>query len=589
MSATQSTLCPTCGHSEESAEPGRRCPTDGMALVPLTEHEARPGDPFLGRVIAGKYPIVGFVGAGAQGAVYRAIQEPVGREVVVKLIVGPANTSTAQTQSEADRDRFVREAKMVSRLSSPSTVTLHDYGVEADGTLYMVLEYLRGEPLSSLLLTHGRLAPARVVALVYQVLSSLAEAHSLGLVHRDLKPANIMVVRGPFGEELIKVLDFGVARANSRELGGRLHTSAGMLIGTPLYMSPEQARGEVAEPRSDLYAAGVMLYELLSGVPPFNSADPMEVLFAHVRQEVPPLPPNLGIPSALEALVRKAMAKSPADRFPDALAMAQALLATRSEAAQGERPPPVANHAPGEPALLAHDTAAAAPSASPTPPATPVEGATPAPTSAQPPSAPAIAPIPLAQLACDDASAQAPENASVDAPAPPASRPMWIVAVAGAACALLLVAGLWYTRLRAPAPSPAASIPEPIPAEAKVPAVSAPPPADVMPALAKPADPPLPGLAKPPPLPEPGPLTDPAETPKPVQVNVPRKGTLEVECQPQCRIYVDGTALGDSPRKGITLSPGEHLLWVKEPTSGQKRAIPLSIQAGKTVREKIEF
>lgn len=351
---TQSLVCHCCGYrGEDAAALGTRCPKDGFALVAEADHAKAPKDVILGRVIGGKYPVVGLIGSGGMGSVYRALQEPVGREVALKVIRS-FGEEPCQANSDTLRARFFREAKVVAKLANPSAVTLYDYGVEDDGVLYMVLEYVRGRRLTDIIRAEGPLAPARAVPIACQVLNALAEAHGLGLIHRDLKPDNIMLVRGPWGEEQAKVLDFGIAKVRSNEKESTLETGTGLVLGTPLYMPPEQALARGAEHRSDLYSLGVVLYEMLTSAPPFTASTVFEVLLAHREKPVPPFPPELGVPPALEATVVKAMAKEPDARFADAEAMAQALLDalpagaedSRTAAATGRRaamtPPAVA-------------------------------------------------------------------------------------------------------------------------------------------------------------------------------------------------------------------------------------------------------
>jgi serine/threonine-protein kinase len=188
----------------------------------------------------------------------------------------------------------------------------------------MVLELVKGRRLSDAIREEGVLSPVRAVDIACKVLNALSEAHALGLVHRDLKPDNIMLVIGPWGEEQAKVLDFGIAKVRTKEKE-TLETGTGLLLGTPLYMPPEQAMARGAETRSDLYSLGVVLFEMLCGHPPFTAATVFEVLLAHREKPVPPLPPECQVPPALEAAIARAMAKEPEQRFADAADMAQAL------------------------------------------------------------------------------------------------------------------------------------------------------------------------------------------------------------------------------------------------------------------------
>ncbi len=285
-----------------------------------------PADPLLGTCIAGKYDVVRLLGEGGFGAVYVAIQRPVGREVALKTI------RTQHAGNTELRQRFYREARVVASLTNEATVTLFDYGETEDGLLYMVLELVRGRPLSVVLREQRPVPPERAARLMLPVLAALSEAHAAGLVHRDLKPDNVMVLTDTFGQEKVKVLDFGIAKVLESDVDS-LNTRTGMVLGTPAYMSPEQAFGRGVGPPSDLYAVGVMLYEMLAGVLPFRAPSAFEILTQHTTVPVPPLPSERDVPPALAALVYRTLAKTPESRWPDARAMAMAL-----DAASGGRP-----------------------------------------------------------------------------------------------------------------------------------------------------------------------------------------------------------------------------------------------------------
>ena len=345
MADEQVLVCRRCGQGWQGAKVGSRCPAgDGGALIPLDVHQRHPDDPMLGYVVAGRYPVVGHLGGGGMGTVYRAIQEPVGRAVALKIIATDSDDPTLQA-------RFESEAQAVARLSDPSIVTLHDYGADEDGALYMVFELIEGTALSQVIEECGHLEADRAVRLVLQLLGGLAEAHVLGLVHRDLKPHNVMVTRTRLGEEKAKILDFGIAKVVAGGDDG-VKTREGVVLGTPRYMSPEQSRDADLDGRSDLYSLGVMLYEMLAGRPPFDAPGPIDVLMAHLSEPPPPLPPTVAPP--LAAVVMRALAKRPDDRFADAAEMAQALHA----ALAGHMPatPTVAVSAPARPRSIAAPT-----------------------------------------------------------------------------------------------------------------------------------------------------------------------------------------------------------------------------------------
>jgi serine/threonine protein kinase len=319
-------LCAACRQPAPGGTlPGARCPADDALFIDAVDAVQRPDDPWLGQTIGGKYALFGIIGVGGFGAVYRAVQAPVGRIVAVKVIRPQLDASSQDTL----RARFFREAKVVARLADPAIVTLYDYGEAPDGRLYMVFEYIDGTPLSAVLRS-GPIEPARVAPLLHQILGALALAHRLGCVHRDLKPGNVMLTRSPFGEDIAKVLDFGIAKVTvsgevEHSLQSSLETREGVVVGTPKYMAPEQARGLEIDGRADLYALGCLGYAMLTGRPPFDDASAVDVLMAQVSRSVPPFPEHLGVPAPLAAVLYRALSKSPNDRFATAEEMARAL------------------------------------------------------------------------------------------------------------------------------------------------------------------------------------------------------------------------------------------------------------------------
>lgn len=320
MSDDQLVYCRVCGQAWQGAKPADPCPAnDGGLLVELEAHQRYPHDPLLGRRVKERFVIVGVLGEGGMGAVYKAIQQPVGRPVALKVI----NSDLDDPNISA---RFFQEARVVSRLSDPSIVTLYDYGEAEDGSLYMVFEFIQGRLLFDLVRSEGPFTPKRAVDLALQILGGLVEAHAMGLVHRDLKPENIMVTTNNMGDEKAKVLDFGIAKMVGPDDSG-VRTREGIVLGTPRYMSPEQAQDLTLDGRSDLYSLGVILYELLTGRAPFVDGAAIEILMAHINRPVPPIDPSLGVPRALGDAVLKALSKQPADRFDDAGSMGQALRA----------------------------------------------------------------------------------------------------------------------------------------------------------------------------------------------------------------------------------------------------------------------
>ncbi|MEZ4475281.1 MAG: serine/threonine-protein kinase [bacterium] len=272
----------------------------------------------MGRVLGGKYHLIDVLGRGGFGAVYRALQAPVGRMVAVKVIGG-----RHADDMEDLRARFMREARAIASLRHHATVALHDFGEDAD-VLYMVLEVVEGETLRDVLKREGRLGVGRAIHIARQILETLQEAHTLGLVHRDLKPSNVMLSLTPFGDDKVRVLDFGIAKIVEAERSDGIETSKGMVYGSPAYMAPEQAQAR-AEPRSDLYAVGVMLYEMLTGERPFGGESDLQIILAHLRFPVPDGLERAGVPVAVADVIHRALAKDPADRVASAADMAVAL------------------------------------------------------------------------------------------------------------------------------------------------------------------------------------------------------------------------------------------------------------------------
>jgi hypothetical protein len=268
---------------------------------------------FVGETIAGRYQIERLLGEGGMGAVFKARHEGLKRDVAVKLM-----------HSEIGRDpqvsaRFDREAQSASRLDHPHCVRVTDFGTwqPPDGSppaKFMVMQYLQGHELGDLL---GKPLPAaRAIELMRQILDGLAHAHEHGVIHRDIKPENVFVTKDHTGAETLKLVDFGLAKIVSGEGSKDQMTKAGLVFGTPRYMSPEQAAGGKIDERTDLYACGIMLYEMLSGSPPFDSEDLVGLLRAQIAQDPPPLPAS--VPEALRAVVMRLLQKSSRDRHESA-------------------------------------------------------------------------------------------------------------------------------------------------------------------------------------------------------------------------------------------------------------------------------
>ncbi|PIE20992.1 MAG: hypothetical protein CSA66_00225 [Proteobacteria bacterium] len=241
-------------------------------------------DPFIGRVIGGQYRVDDKIGEGGMGAVYRATQLAVSRSVAIKVL----RAHVPEIDKAALVHRFRREAMSTSKLRHPNTVSVYDFGETEDGTLYMVLELLDGVTLTELVERHAPLPPERVAYIGKQIAKSLAEAHECGIVHRDLKPDNIFICDYHGDADFTKVMDFGIARLLSGD-DARDVTRTGMMVGTPRYIAPEQAMAKKVGPPADLYALGVILYEMLTGRAPFDEESAMALALAHINEPVPPL------------------------------------------------------------------------------------------------------------------------------------------------------------------------------------------------------------------------------------------------------------------------------------------------------------
>ena len=243
-------VCPRCERTYAGSA-GDRCPADAYVLLEPEVHRRFPSDPLLGRVVGTKYLVVDVLGQGGMGAVYRALQMPLGREVALKVI------RSAGPPDESLRVRFFREARFLSRMTNRRIAMVLDYGEEPNELLYMVLEYVRGGSLRAALKASGVFEVSRALRVMDHVLEALQEAHAAGLVHRDIKPSNIMLGHGPDGTEEARLLDFGVAKhvgGDEAEL-----TASGAAVGTPAYMSPEQVNQLPLTPAADVYAVTCVL------------------------------------------------------------------------------------------------------------------------------------------------------------------------------------------------------------------------------------------------------------------------------------------------------------------------------------------
>ncbi|MFK0239139.1 serine/threonine-protein kinase [Streptomyces vinaceus] len=296
------------------------------------------------QLLGGRYRLVRQLGEGGMGQVWEALDETLGRPVAVKVISLLAGGGSHGNEARA---RFLREARITAQLQHPNIVTIHDLGEvgTGDGTApFLVMELIRGEGLDAML-RRGAVPLPDAARWGAQICDALAAAHDMGVMHRDIKPSNIQIT--PSG--LVKVLDFGIARAADPYATADRLTQTGFIVGTPAYMAPEQARG-FPEPRSDLYALGCLLFELITGRLPFQAPDTVGYLSAHLTQE-PPAPSSVatGIPSAWDDLLLTLLRKDPDKRCPDASGLSRALRQLEREPKHA--PPAVdSTHLPTTPA-----------------------------------------------------------------------------------------------------------------------------------------------------------------------------------------------------------------------------------------------
>lgn len=278
----------------------------------------------VGQVFEKRYRIIEPLGEGGMGAVFRAEHVVIGRQVAIKVL------HSRLGKSKDFASRFEREAMAAGRLDHPNCVPVTDSGQLEDGTAYMVMELVKGRSLGKLLDDEGpQLDPVRALRITRHVLRGLGHAHDAGIVHRDIKPDNVMLSQREDNPDFARVLDFGIAKlrdADNKE--SEALTQAGMAVGTPSYLSPEQAMGDNVDHRSDLYSATVLLFEMLTGKPPFTAANPVGILTKHASAPVPQLwdiAPHLGDYPQLDVIVQRGLEKSRHDRFANAAEFVKAI------------------------------------------------------------------------------------------------------------------------------------------------------------------------------------------------------------------------------------------------------------------------
>jgi eukaryotic-like serine/threonine-protein kinase len=505
--------CPACGAANDGAS--EHCFSCGKTLFALTE----------GTVVAGRYELRQMLGRGGMGIVYRAYDKALEEEVALKVL----RPDVAQ-MADLTR-RFRSEIKLARRVRHRNVCGIHEYG--QDGPIHFIaMELVQGTDLKRQMQKNGRFPPAEAWDVSIQIAEGLDAIHHADVVHRDLKAHNIM--RDARG--VVRVMDFGIAKALGMASGGA--TITGQIIGTPEYMSPEQARGDQIDFRSDIYALGVVVFEIFTGGVPFHGDTPIATLFKHI-QEPPPIEGQPGIPPALAAVLKKALAKDPADRYDSAHAMAVALREARDQDATA---------ATDATMVLSTPTTKGVAVTAPTPPP-------PAPTQMRPArSAPPPPPPPPPR----------PVTRATPRPAPAPGPPLPLLVGAGLAGVALLAGAVFFiSRGREPeTASVATTLPAPVttPFVPPVAEPSLPPPEPTTTTLA----------AAPSPIPRPTPA--PTTRPTPVPVTRPpattpstlpaasAPGTVRLRVLPWADVEVDGERKGTTPLRPFTLPPGPHTL-----------------------------
>ncbi len=303
-------VCPQCSREYETTS--RFCPEDGTALRP------KGSDSLIGRTLAERYHILKRIGEGGMGRVYLGEHVKMNRQCAIK-VMSPSLVNDAESAA-----RFAREASNAARIIHPNVAAVFDFG-ESEGVVYLVMEFVEGEPLSRVLSREAPLSLARAVDLAKQIADGLGAAHELGIVHRDLKPDNILVMRTRGGKEVAKVVDFGIAKAMQENVGEGL-TKTGQVIGTPEFMAPEQLYGDAVDARADLYALGCILHLMLTAQPPFDAPTREQMIKRRLSEDpasVHAIDPS--IPDNVANVVAKLLARSPQERYNSATEVRDAL------------------------------------------------------------------------------------------------------------------------------------------------------------------------------------------------------------------------------------------------------------------------
>ena len=300
---SQEKICPTCGTEYPANE--RFCPRDGTAL----RSQAGNAD-LVGSIIAERYHVLKKLGEGGMGQVYLAEHVKMGRKSAVK-VMNPGMVNDADAIS-----RFNREAANASRINHPNVAGIYDFGETAEGLIYLAMEFIEGESLTSLVEKSGALAPARAANIAQQAAAGLQVAHDMGIVHRDLKPDNIMIAKNRDGSDCVKVVDFGIAKAAGAE--NQKVTKTGLVVGTPEYMSPEQLAGDKLDGRSDVYSLALVAFNMFTGALPFPSETAQESMIMRLTDEpksLAEMKPDTIWPPAVQSVMRRALQRRASERY----------------------------------------------------------------------------------------------------------------------------------------------------------------------------------------------------------------------------------------------------------------------------------
>ena len=303
-------VCPHCGRSYGPST--EECPSDGHRLEGVR-------DALLGKTVAGRYRLISRLGSGGMSNVYLA------RHVLIDRLVAVKTLRRDLSRDPIQRDRFIREARAVNRINHDNIVEITDFGETDDGLVYLVMEYVPGEPLLDAL-ADAPFTPARALHVAEQIGSALGRAHQMGVVHRDLKPENVLLVPTRDPEDEVKILDFGIAKI----MDAPSLTGSQQIFGTPGYIAPEYIQSTAIDGRADLYSLGVILYEMVTGALPFDYEYPGDLLVKHVTERpIPPRDRHPAVEPAMEMFILRCLEKDPADRFRDAYHFLEELEATR--------------------------------------------------------------------------------------------------------------------------------------------------------------------------------------------------------------------------------------------------------------------